>query len=434
MADPITNIVACQFSIPIDDFEFGIGNLAGPDLPGLASLMTGFIEAFIEAMVPPIEPVQFIIDAAIFDLLDWISTALSDFPGFLEDLFVMKVVDPFTAKLKVYFPEFDIDLGLFSVTVPELNGPPEPPFTNDEWLPVQGFIKLFIGLLKMPFNVLKGIIDYIIDNLSIPVVNKPFLVDIWEAILISLGFTGIPLEAVTKLGECFMDELLALVPALIADNGGTGLPDASAGTDPITVDVITFTQPAGSTPAFPPPNHDVRTTIYPNYIINKTVSNPTPPPPTININEVQQEVVVQRLAVNHEDEIDLNSILTTINTDIEGQVGNDTENLSLTGQDFLIRISGSNGKKIEDINFKPKEPSDEVNYSLGNNSFTTIGRTVASGNPNNPTYTYLYNVFSLQFNPVSTGEKKDTVIIQSRATGASTEADEIFVIKLKATT
>lgn len=250
--DPVSKCVACQFNIEPADFNFApaipgdpsspSGALPPPTAPGFASIIKALIDAFIAAVTFLIAIVDLLINN-IIDFIDWVNTLLSDPIQFMLDLFDLIILQPFTNALQVDIPPFDIELKIFGSTVsvpvpavsgaspPPVPGTPSPTSSNPNWATqIPGYMKLLIGLLTFPFDVLMALVDEL-TKFNMPAVNQEFLERIWDAILPSMGFAPgtEAFESVSKVGMCVVEQLLPLVPPSFPPNG------FSPGAAPISV-------------------------------------------------------------------------------------------------------------------------------------------------------------------------------------------------------
>jgi hypothetical protein len=219
--DPISKTVACQFGIDPVDFGFEVGsNLNPPTEPGVGNLIKLVIDAILATFVFFLTPLNYILEGKIPDLLDWISTAMSDPEQFVTDAFVMLYVDPYVQGLQVSVPSFELEgvpiIG--SLTIPDIN-PGKPGFDdNPQWTgQIPGFLSLFIGILLLPIKLFEKIFTSIVEKLSIPVVGKPLLDEIWELIVPGLGLPTVESQdVVIRFGQCLTENVEPLIPPLFA--------------------------------------------------------------------------------------------------------------------------------------------------------------------------------------------------------------------------
>lgn len=222
--DPISKVVACQFSIDYSLFDFEIDtNFNFPNLPGLGNLIFSFFEAVIETMLFFLKPLNYILNGKIPDLLDWIATATVDPIKFIKDGLNLAVIKPYTEKLKVSSPDFMIT-GLpiiGELPCPAIN-PNLPGYSdNVQWTSqINGFISLLTGLIKLPINVFIEIFKSIIEKLEFPAVGKPLFDKVWELVVPGLGLPTIEAqEVVIRLGKCFNEQIEDIIPAGIPIGG-----------------------------------------------------------------------------------------------------------------------------------------------------------------------------------------------------------------------
>lgn len=230
ITETVGDCVICQFGLDPEGFEFGVGNLAGPEFPGIANLIASVIVAFIEALLTFADPVLYILDAKIVDLLDWIGTATSDPIQFLGQIIQEKIIDPIVSKLQVWLPPFTIELeGFPAIEVDESNPDLREEWDTPQWVAqIDGFVGFLIALIKLPVNIILEVFASIVNELTIPTIGQPLLEKVWEAIVPSFGFPpGSPMEeSVTTFGICFLDKLTSFIPPPFPSEGGQSPPQA----------------------------------------------------------------------------------------------------------------------------------------------------------------------------------------------------------------
>lgn len=231
ITETVGDCLICQFGLdPNLDFEFGEGNLSGPEFPGLANLLFSAIVAFVEALLTFADPVLFILDGKIVDLLDWIGTATSDPIAFLGEIIQAKIIDPIVGKLELWLPPFTIEIdGFPPFEIPESNSDLKAEWDVPQWnAQVPGFIDFLIGIILLPVNIILEVFASIVNEFTIPSIGQPMFEKIWSSIVLSFGFPiDSPMnESVTTFGICFLDKLTSFVPPPFPDGGGQSFPQA----------------------------------------------------------------------------------------------------------------------------------------------------------------------------------------------------------------
>jgi hypothetical protein len=157
--------------IPGIPFEF-------PDitLPGFPAMLLGALESLF---------------AGITFVLDYIPPDPEDLPS-IPDVSIF--IEAFMASMKDKIPPmpaYSLNLEGITISIPEIRGPQPPGFPPIPTPDLPGFdpsgiVKLSVLFIALPFLIIKGIIDYILEKLSVKI---PTLEDLKALI----GKIGLPL-------------------------------------------------------------------------------------------------------------------------------------------------------------------------------------------------------------------------------------------------
>jgi len=218
--EPISKTVACIFDVEEALFDFDLGNLSGPELPGIASMIKVMFDAIIDLLLYALEPLKFILNGDIPGLTNWLIPYSTGFIGAMYDLFMNKIWKKFELGLKVNLPPFSIDLGIISIPLPGIDtGLPSPP----GWIfQIPNYILFLIGLLIFPFKIIYEIILGLLQ-FEFPAINFDFFKKIWDLIAAGLGLPFNAKVPILKFGNCMLNQLLGIVPE--------GIPSTSVSTD-----------------------------------------------------------------------------------------------------------------------------------------------------------------------------------------------------------
>lgn len=175
---------------------------AFPDInvPGFPAMLLGALESMF---------------AGINYVLDFIPPDPEELPEIPD---IAMFIDAFLASMKDKIPSmpaYSCSLEGITIDLPEIKGPviPGPPRLPGlpDWFDPAGILKLIVLFIALPFLIIKGIIDYLVEKLS---VLLPTLDDL-KALIGKIGLAlGIPIATMDMFSDCLASIFVSALSVL----------------------------------------------------------------------------------------------------------------------------------------------------------------------------------------------------------------------------